>query len=132
MIREDLKPISAAHRLGACGSKERFGAKLKKIAKAKVKNEQYLLTIRALLPVFAVLLTGAVAAAQEQPRRTWGFETFVIVEPAADKESASRDANRHCAQYGRHANFRRMDGRKALFDCDIAKIEPHRSTGGIY
>jgi hypothetical protein len=132
MIREDLKPISAARRLGACGSKERFGAKLKKIAKAKVKSEQYPLTVRALLPVFAVLLTGAVVAAQEHPRRTWGFETYVVVEPAADKESAAREANRHCAQYGRHAYFRRMDGRKALFDCDIARIELPRSTGGIY
>jgi hypothetical protein len=87
------------------------------------------LRMRALLLATAVVLTSAAAAAQDQARRTMGFETYVVVAPAADEASAMPDAERHCAQYSRFANFRRMDGAKAIFDCGLAKID-HRDTGG--
>jgi hypothetical protein len=93
--------------------------------------------MRALFLVSAVLLTGDPATAQERARviGTRGFETYVVVAPVADEATALPYAERHCAQYNRFANFRWMDGVKAIFDCDPRKADktPSRATGsGMY
>jgi hypothetical protein len=85
--------------------------------------------MRRTLLIAAILLPIAPAAAQEQASIT-GFETYVVVAPAADEAAAQRDAARHCARYNRFANFRRMDGDKAIFDCALVKIESGSRSGG--
>jgi hypothetical protein len=90
--------------------------------------------MRALFLVTAVLLTVDPVTAQEQDRAigTTGSESQVVVAPVANEASAMRDAERHCRRYNRYANFRRMDGAKATFDCGLVKIEPRGGTGGLY
>ena len=78
-----------------------------------------------------ILLPIAPAAAQHYAGIT-GFETYVVIAPAADEAAAQRDAARHCARYNRFANFRRMDGDKAIFDCALVKVEPRGVKGGPY
>ena len=81
-----------------------------------------------------VLLLAAPLAAQEQTRVA-GYETYAVVAPAAGEAHALPFAERHCAKYDRFANFRRMDGAKAIFDCTSEKVEKKQlgpTPRGIY
>ena len=95
------------------------------------------LVMRTLLLASIALLIGDPAVAQERSRKIekMGFETYVVVAPVSDEAAALPDAERHCAQYNRVANFTRMDGVKAIFDCDPEKIDktpPKATARGIY
>ena len=83
--------------------------------------------------VVVLLLIASPLAAQE-PTRVAGYETYAIVAPIADEESALPFAERHCARYDRFARFRRMERAKAIFDCDLQKLDkPAAMTGrGVY
>lgn len=64
-----------------------------------------------------------------------GYETYVVVAPIADGANALPFAELHCAKYNRFAHFRRMEGVKAIFDCDPRKPDktpPERKGEGIY
>jgi hypothetical protein len=89
--------------------------------------------VRTLLAGIALLAAGPLAA-QEQTRVA-GFETYAVVAPITDEISAIPFAERHCAKYDRFARFRWMDGAKAIFDCQVRKLETPRSAAkgsGLY
>jgi hypothetical protein len=79
--------------------------------------------MRALFLVSSVLLIGNSVAEAQDRTLVMGFETYVVVAPAADESAALRNAEAHCAKYNRFAHFRRMDGVKAVFDCELRKLE---------
>jgi hypothetical protein len=51
--------------------------------------------------------------------RLSGNETYVTVTPADDEAEALPIAQKHCGTYGRIAHFKRMEGKSAVFDCDL-------------
>jgi hypothetical protein len=89
--------------------------------------------MRAVAIMIASLTFAAPVAAQDGPRVA-GYETLAVVAPVADAAQALRLAERHCARYGRFANFRWMDGPRAVFACDPRKTEqkPSGPMGGLY
>jgi hypothetical protein len=61
----------------------------------------------------ALVLTGCGG-----PRLS-GNETYVTITPADDEAEALPVAQKHCGTYGRIAHFKRMEGKSAVFDCDL-------------
>ena len=53
--------------------------------------------------------------------RETGNETSVVISGTADVATALPLAEQHCANYGKVAHFKRMEGFRVVFDCD-AKI----------
>jgi len=51
--------------------------------------------------------------------RLSGNETYVTVTPADDEADALPDAQKRCGTYGRLAHFKRMEGKSAVFDCEL-------------
>ncbi len=86
------------------------------------------------LAVVSILLPIASPLAAQGPTRVAGYETYAVVAPIADEESAQPFAERHCAKYDRFAHFRWMERTKAIFDCDLRKLDkPAVVTGrGVY
>lgn len=73
------------------------------------------------------------AAAANDRTQVAGYETYAVVEPVTDEAAAQPFAQRHCAKYGKFANFRWMEGCKAVFDCGVRRevIRPSQQ-GGVY
>ena len=90
--------------------------------------------MRGMFLASLVLLVATPVAAQERTRVA-GYETYAVVGPVADAATALPFAELHCAKHNRFAHFRRMDGVKAIFDCDPRRAErkPFGATvRGIY
>ncbi len=87
--------------------------------------------MRAVAITIAGLVFAAPLAAQDETRVA-GYETLAVVAPVTDAAQALPFAERHCARYGRFANFRWMDGARAVFACDPRKAERKPTTGGLY
>jgi hypothetical protein len=78
--------------------------------------------MRPLLLVSVAVLFAKPVLAQNQAQVA-GYETYAVVAPIADEANAQPFADVHCAKYHRFANFRRMEGAKAIFDCDLQKVD---------
>jgi hypothetical protein len=92
--------------------------------------------MRAIAITIACLMFAAPLAAQEA--RVAGYETYAVVEPAANEAAARPLAEQHCKKYGRFAYFRHMDApMRVVFDCVVETPRPLPSTSpfggrGIY
>jgi hypothetical protein len=85
------------------------------------------------LASIALLITDPLLA--QGSTRVAGYETYAVVAPIADAAEAIRLAQLHCATYARFAHFRRMDGLKAIFDCEPRRIDravAPTSSRGLY
>ena len=47
-----------------------------------------------------------------------GNETSVVINPISDVSEAFPVAEKHCANYSKVAHFSRMEGFRAVFDCE--------------
>jgi hypothetical protein len=66
--------------------------------------------------------------------RVAGYETYAVVAPVDDEAGATPFAEAHCAKNKRFPRFRRMEGLKAIFDCETYKpVAPlPRKSGDVY
>ena len=78
--------------------------------------------MRSTYLISTVLSICTPVAAQDRTQVA-GYETYAVVGPVADNATALSFAELHCAKYNRFAHFRRMDGAKAIFDCEPRRAE---------
>jgi hypothetical protein len=86
-------------------------------------------------PVFLLAASGlGICCGAQGQARMAGYETYAIVAPVDDEASATPFAEVHCAKYNRFPRFRRMDGLKAIFDCETHKPKgaPPLKRGDLY
>ena len=90
--------------------------------------------MRTVVATVASLAFAVLLVAQDGPQ-VMGYETYTVVAPVTNEAEALSFAERHCAKYNRFAHFRRMDGLRAVFDCDAQSSRPKPlkpTTGGVY
>lgn len=76
----------------------------------------------AILLVTATAFSGCAGGAGRDPDtglRVTGNETSVIIAPTGSEATALPLAEKHCASYGRVAHFKRIEGFRVVFDCDL-------------
>ena len=69
-----------------------------------------------------IILLGSIglgiASCATEGLNVTGNETSVIIAPTGDVAKAFPLAEAHCAKFGKVAHFSRMDGFRAVFDCE--------------
>ena len=76
----------------------------------------------AMFVAVATAFSGCAGGAGRDPDtglRVTGNETSVIIAPTGSEATALPLAEKHCASYGRVAHFKRMEGFRVVFDCDL-------------